>query len=141
DGRMNEKFILQELEAAAKLGITHFQLDDGWQEGLSKNSSQKAGEKWEEWETADWVPHKSRFPRGLDSIVKKAKSLNIELGLWFNPSSNNDYEPWLRDAEILMHYYNQYGIKVFKIDGVDIKNKKGEENLRKFFDHVMQNTD
>jgi hypothetical protein len=42
DGKINEKFILRELEAGAKLGITHFQIDDGWQQGLSSNSASTA---------------------------------------------------------------------------------------------------
>lgn len=29
DTKVNEAFCLQELERAAKLGITHFQIDDG----------------------------------------------------------------------------------------------------------------
>ena len=33
DTRIRESFALAELEAAARLGVTHFQLDDGWQAG------------------------------------------------------------------------------------------------------------
>lgn len=61
DSRMNETFILKEIEAASKLGITHFQLDDGWQQGLSRNSASKAGMKWDDWSKEDWNPHKSDF--------------------------------------------------------------------------------
>ena len=32
-------FILNELDAASRLGVTHYQIDDGWQQGLSRNSS------------------------------------------------------------------------------------------------------
>ena len=45
DSRINEDFILQELEAAAKLGVTHYQVDDGWQVGISSNSTLKGSLK------------------------------------------------------------------------------------------------
>lgn len=43
DTKVNEAFCLQELERAAKLGITHFQIDDGWQVGKSPNSAVAKG--------------------------------------------------------------------------------------------------
>lgn len=43
DTRVNEAFCLKELELAAKLGITHFQIDDGWQAGRSANSAYEIG--------------------------------------------------------------------------------------------------
>jgi len=36
--------------------------------------------------------------------------------------------------------YKEYGIKVFKIDGLSIPTKKAETNLRKFFDTVLVET-
>lgn len=54
DGKINERFILRELEAGAKLGITHFQIDDGWQEGLSSNSASTAGKLWDAWKPENW---------------------------------------------------------------------------------------
>jgi alpha-galactosidase len=53
DGRMSETFMLREIEAAAALGLSHVQLDDGWQAGLSKNSANRAGQRWEDWRTED----------------------------------------------------------------------------------------
>ncbi len=38
DGRLCEAFVLEELEAAKKLGVTHLCLDDGWQKGRSPAS-------------------------------------------------------------------------------------------------------
>ena len=39
DTRLGEAFALAELEAGARLGISHFQLDDGWQAGRTSNSA------------------------------------------------------------------------------------------------------
>ncbi len=140
DSRINETFVLKELELASKLGITHLQLDDGWQAGISKNSARK-GKVWDSWTLEDWKPHPDRFPNGLDPVVAKAKSLNMEIGLWFNPGKNNQYRTWQRDADILTDFYKRYGIRTFKIDGVELNEKMAEENLRKLLDKVMTDTD
>ncbi|MCL3780870.1 alpha-galactosidase [Prolixibacteraceae bacterium JC049] len=141
DGRMSEKFIMNELDKCKELGVTHFQLDDGWQAGLSHNSAFKGKNKaWAKWKVADWMPHQERFPNGLEPLVRKANRLNIQLGLWFNPSSHNDYESWENDANILIGLYKKYGIKIFKIDGMQINSKKGEENFMAFYDKVIEGT-
>lgn len=140
DSRMNEAFILNEIQKAGELGITHLQLDDGWQQGLSKNSASKAGKIWDDWTTEDWQPHKDRFPDGFESIVAMAKKHHVELCLWFNPSKRDDYANWQRDADVLIKYYEKYGIKVFKIDGLELGNFIAEKNVRSFFDRVMAAT-
>ena len=83
DSRINEKFILKELDAAAQLGITHYQIDDGWQKGTSSNSATKTNAmRWDDWELSDWDVNPTRFPsNGLTKITKKAQSLGISLGL------------------------------------------------------------
>jgi len=141
DSKMNEAFILKEIEAASKIGITHLQLDDGWQQGISKNSASKSGKKWEDWETEDWQPHTERFPNGLDPIITAAQKKGIEICLWFNPSKINSYQLWERDADILIDYYHRYDIKVFKIDGISLNDKKSESNLRQLFTKVMVATE
>lgn len=140
DSRMNEFFILEELEACARLGITHLQLDDGWQQGLSRNSASQLGYKWDDWSKEDWEPHKDRFPNGFRAILKSAKEKNIEICLWFNPGKKDDYIHWERDADILIDFYKIYGIKVFKIDGIELSSKAAEINLRKFFEKVKEAT-
>ncbi len=137
DSRMNEAFIVKEIEQASTIGITHLQLDDGWQTGLSRNSASKAGKKWDDWSTEDWQPHPKRFPNGFEPIIKTAKEKKVEICLWFNPSKTNSYQLWERDADILIEYYRRYGIKVFKIDGISFTNKQSEVNLRKLFTKVM----
>ncbi|MCT4586483.1 MAG: alpha-galactosidase [Carboxylicivirga sp.] len=142
DGRMSERFIMNELDKCKELGVTHFQLDDGWQAGLSHNSAFKGKNKaWEKWAVEDWLPHAERFPNGLEPLVKKAKKLNIQLGLWFNPSSHNDYEAWENDADILIGLYRRYDIRIFKIDGMQINNKLGEERFLKFYNKVINETE
>lgn len=141
DTKVNEAFCLQELEKAARLGITHFQIDDGWQVGKSPNSAVAKGSFKNIWDNPDyWIPDPKKYPRGLKPIVEKGKKLGIEIGLWFNPSVQHDFADWKKDAAALISLYRQYGIRVFKIDGLSIPTKRAEENLRRLFDTVLEET-
>ena len=141
DTKVNEQFCLQELEKAARLGVTHFQIDDGWQEGKSPNSAVAKGSFQNIHDNPlYWLPAKDKYPDGLGSVVGKARSLGIELGLWFNPSVQNDFEDWEKDVEAVVRLHREYGVRVFKIDGLKIPSKKAEANLRKFFDTVLEQT-
>ena len=140
DTRVNEAFCLKELELAAKLGVTHFQIDDGWQAGRSANSAYGGSFK-NIWDNPDyWTPDPDRFPNGLAPIVKRGKELGIEVCLWFNPSIQHDYADWQKDADALIALYEKYGIRTFKIDGTFFDNKLAESRLRSLYNRVMKAT-
>ncbi|MGM9757350.1 MAG: alpha-galactosidase [Candidatus Cryptobacteroides sp.] len=139
DSKVNEKFCLEEIERAARLGITLFQIDDGWQAGKSPNSAVAKGSFKNIWDNHDyWTPDKGKYPRGLAPVVSRASELGVDVGLWFNPSVQNDFEDWEKDADAILGLYKEYGIRVFKIDGLQIPTKKAETNLRNLFDKVME---
>lgn len=141
DAKVNEKFCLEELEIASRLGITLFQIDDGWQAGKSPNSAVSNGSFKDIYANSGyWTPDPVKYPNGLHPIVKRGKELGIEIGLWFNPSVQNDFADWKRDAETIIGLWKEYGIRMFKIDGLTVNNKTGEENLRKLFDMVLAET-
>lgn len=140
DGKINEQFILRELEAASRLGITHFQIDDGWQQGLSQNSASSSGKLWDAWTAEHWQPNKERFPNGLYKIIQSAKEKNISLGLWFHPTNENEYRSWKTDAGILIGLYKSAGVKYFKIDGVKLQTKEAEINFGSFLNEVKKAT-
>ncbi|WP_443946731.1 alpha-galactosidase [Pedobacter sp. AW1-32] len=141
DAKINEKFSLLELEKAAQLGISHFQIDDGWQIGKSPNSALAKGSFKNIWDNPDyWKPDPEKYPKGLSPIVKRAKELGIEICLWFNPSIQNDYADWQKDVAALVSLYHKYGIRTFKIDGLSIPTKQSEINLHKLFDGVLEQT-
>lgn len=129
DSRVNEEFILNELGVAKRLGITHYQIDDGWQQGLSRNSAASAGQLWDDWDASHWEFSTSRFPNGLMKVKETADQLGIELGLWFNPSKANNYATWKRDQDILLNLHKRYGISWIKIDGLEIGSKLSEERV------------
>lgn len=141
DAKVNEAFCLAELERAARLGVTHFQIDDGWQSGKSPNSAVAKGSFKDIWRNAGyWKPDSAKYPRGLRPVVERGRKLGIEVGLWFNPSVQHDFADWEKDAATLIGLYRDYGIRMFKIDGLAITSKLGEERLRAMFDSVMQAT-
>jgi alpha-galactosidase len=134
DGRVNESFILAELEAAASLGITHVQIDDGWQKGTTSNSvnASNAGGRWSGYyDGVDgfWVVHPERFPNGLRPIADAARERGVKLGLWFSPDSDNHFANWSKDADTLLKFWSDFGIASFKLDGIHVKSKQGETNL------------
>jgi hypothetical protein len=138
DTKVNEAFCMAELEAGARLGITHFQLDDGWQTGRSGNSALGGGTFENIWRNEKyWKPNPQKFPNGLTSLVEKGKKSGIQICLWFNPSSDNSYINWYKDADALISLYRQYGIRTFKIDGVKLTDKQSEINFRRFLDKVV----
>lgn len=141
DSRINELFILNELEAASRLGITHYQIDDGWQQGLSRNSAEKANMLWDDWSASDWDVNSIRFPNGLSKVKEKAASLGISLGLWFNPSKHENYASWQRDKDIITGLHRKHGISWIKIDGLGIGNKLSESRVQQMLQGAAEESD
>lgn len=144
DLAINEAFVKREVDAAVKLGITHLQIDDGWQSGLSTNTAVQEASKdtfWNSWSREAWEPAPHKFPNGFQAVKDYADDKGVKLGLWFNPSSENEYGFWERDADIIIGLYKKYDIIYYKIDGINIPTKKAEINLVKFFDKVFVETD
>lgn len=140
DSKVNEKFSLIEVERAGQLGITHFQIDDGWQVGKSPNSVTRGSFK-NIWDNPDyWRPDPAKYPNGLHPVVERGKELGVEICLWYNPSVQDDYADWEKDAQAMIDLYEEYGIRTFKIDGLGIPTKQSEINLRKLFDRVLEET-
>jgi hypothetical protein len=141
DTRVGEAFCISELNAASPYGITHFQIDDGWQTGLSGNTAFQEGAKKKPLNIKEyWEPDPAKFPNGLYPVVKKGKELGIEICLWFVPRNNNSGDNWETNADVLIGLYKKYGIRTFKIDGVSLPNKLAEINFRKFLDKVSIET-
>ncbi len=140
DMRVSEAFILKEIECAAEMGIDIVQIDDGWQTGLTANSKLAKSSVWgggyRDSQPDFWEINKTKFPNGLDKIVELAKEKNVQIGLWFSPDGSNDYASWELDAADLLSFYNKYGIKYFKLDGITVKSKKAEENIYKMLKAV-----
>ena len=139
DARINEAFILKEIEAGARLGVDVVQIDDGWQKGRSANSARGKG-VWNGYWAADpnfWQPDLERFPHGLEPLAKAARDRGMKFGLWFGPDSSNDAGNWQRDANRILELHRSAGIDYFKIDSVKAISTAAEANLHRFFDRVL----
>ncbi len=141
DAKINEAFCLAEIEAGAHLGITRFQIDDGWQSGKSPTAV-PSGVSFDHLLSSPdyWKLNAEKFPNGLTPVVEKGKKLGIEICLWFVPCPEESYVRWAKDAETLISLYRQYGIRTFKIDGVKMPDKTAEINFRKMLDKVVDAT-
>lgn len=138
-----EAFMLEEVAAAAKLGVDVVQIDDGWECGRTANSAAVVSQKkvWEGFWAADpnfWKVDTTRFPHGLESVIAAAAAKGMKMGLWFGPDSANDFANWRKDADLLLDIHRRLGIDYFKIDGVKARTKLSEANLRRFFQAVSE---
>jgi alpha-galactosidase len=66
-------------ERAAELGAERYVLDDGW---FRNRNDDTAG-------LGDWFVDEERYPEGLQPIIDKVHSLDMEFGIWFEPEMVN----------------------------------------------------
>ena len=142
DARINEAFLLKEVEAGAALGVDVVQIDDGWQKGRSANSVAARGKGvWNGYWAADpnfWDADPARFPNGLEKVVKAARDKGMNFGLWFGPDSSNDAANWQKDADRLLKFHREMGMNYFKIDSMKTHNAESLRNQRAMFDRMLE---
>ncbi len=142
DARINEAFLLKEVEAGAALGVDVVQIDDGWQKGRSANSVAARGKGvWNGYWAADpnfWDADPARFPNGLEKVVKAARDKGMNFGLWFGPDSSNDAANWQKDADRLLKFYREMGMSYFKIDSMKTHNALSLLRQRAMFDRMLE---
>lgn len=144
DGRIGEAFLMKELYAAEQMGITCFQIDDGWENGRTINSVEAAadGFTWcSGYYRADpdfWSVDKKRLPNGLTPITDYASAHGIRIGLWFSADAEDDYGCWERDADTLLKLHRDLGVTAFKMDGINFGSKRAEENFTRLMRKVIK---
>jgi len=142
DARINETFLLKEVEAGAALGVDVVQIDDGWQKGRSANSVAARGKGvWNGYWAADpnfWDADPARFPNGLEKVVEAARDKGMNFGLWFGPDSSDDAANWQKDADHLLKFHREMGINYFKIDSMKTHSAEALRNQRAMFDRMLE---
>lgn len=142
DAHLHPEFMQREIEAAARLGADVVQIDDGWEHGVTANSSRAAGKgAWNGFWASDpnfWDVNRERFPAGLKPLVAQAHDKGLRLGLWFAPDSAHDAANWRRDADALLKLHRALGVDFFKVDALKIESAAGEANLSKLFEAVRR---
>lgn len=143
DSRINEEFLIREIRAGAELGVDVVQIDDGWQRGRSRNSSDRTGSDgaWGNFRSVDpkfWEPCPKRLPHGLGPLVAEAEKLGLGLGLWYGPDSTDQASGWKTDADFLVSLYGKYGIRHYKIDSLSARSAEAFANQGRFFDRMLE---
>lgn len=131
---ISEAMIKAELNMAANIGLSHAQIDAGWQKGAFSALAVEARHHRGPYDIDPdfWQIDQQKFPKGFTPIMELAKGKNLRLGLWFTPDLSNDYAQWEKDAKVVTSLCGQYGFDNIKIDGVSVHSKKGEANFLKF---------
>ncbi len=143
DSRISEEFMMKEIAAGGELGVDVIQVDDGWQSGKSANSAFIKNRKdgaWSNFRAANpdfWKPDAAKFPSGLTRLVSAAKEKGMGFGLWFGPDKTDDNAAWEQDADTLLAFYRDFGIRYFKVDGIETVNQKGYANQLKMFSKML----
>jgi len=144
--RVNEKFLLDEIAAAARCGADVYQVDDGYQAGGVLGDlllyNRPVGRDF-------WRPDPVKLPHGFAPLAEAARAAGIKLSLWFAASMDRAYTDYTESAEILLDHYRKYGIDSFKLDGVIFSSHAAETNfvalLKKLFlesgGQIMANLD
>ncbi len=145
DTRINQEFLLKEIEAGAKIGVDVIQIDDGWEQGRTSNSERKAlaGKQkvWNGYWAMDpdfWKEDRVRFPDGLGFLVNKAKEKGMRFGLWYGPDSSDDAANWEKDVNCLMDFHRRLGIDYFKLDSMKLYTPLALKRNRMMFDRLQK---
>lgn len=122
--RFSEAYLLKEIAAAAAMGATHYQIDDGWQAGgtlgdITCNNRARRRDYWD--------VHPGKLPRGFKPLTALARRKGIELALWFCPDVARGYRNWEEERDLLLDLHRRHGIRLFKIDGIRCYTKDQEE--------------
>ena len=90
----DEARLMAQAEAAKKLGIERFVLDDGWMKGRHDAT---AG-------LGDWTPDPDKYPRGLGPLAAHVEGLGMQFGLWVEPEmANPDSDAYRADPDAVLH--------------------------------------
>ncbi len=140
DAHLNPQFMAAEIAAGARLGADIVQIDDGWQQGTTANSSQAHGAgAWNGFWASDpnfWSVNATRFPDGLKPLADQVRAQKMNLGLWFAPDSSDEAANWERDADALLALHRDLGANFFKVDALKISSAQSEANFARLFDKV-----
>ena len=133
-----EQFLLDEIKASGEIGADFYQIDDEWQTGKSLANLQVYNKRVRE---DFWTISQERLNGSFANIIAAADKAGIKPALWIAPSLNCEYEDWQMIAGQILDFYKKYGFTNFKIDGVLIRSKKAEDNLRTMLEYVRDQTD
>ncbi|MDA3926119.1 MAG: alpha-galactosidase [Kiritimatiellae bacterium] len=97
---IDEKRVFKLAEIAAGIGVELFVIDDGW---FAKRDNDKCS-------LGDWYPSPTKFPNGLDPMIKKINDLGMDFGIWLEPEMvSPDSELYRAHPEWVFQFENRTG--------------------------------
>jgi len=91
-GSSNEHAMAKQTEIAAKelapFGFNFMQIDDGWQDGVSRNGPRKNFTR---------VRADGPYPSGMKQTADMIRRRGLTPGIWFMPFSGTWDDPWFKD--------------------------------------------
>ena len=101
----NEEKLVALFGEAKDLGVDLFLLDDGWFGNKYPRKDDHAG-------LGDWQVTKDKLPQGIPYLVKKAKEIGVNFGIWIEPEMVNPkselaekHPDWLIQLPLRDTYY------------------------------------
>ena len=73
------KYICEMATQAADIGVERFIIDDGWFKGRDHDRAA----------LGDWVLDTTKYPDGLEPVIKHVNDLGMEFGIWVEPEMVN----------------------------------------------------
>lgn len=132
--RVNDGFVRREIDSASELGLDAVQIDDGWQKGIPDKYD---AEGLRVFEGDFWELKEDIFPYGIASLSDYARDRGIEMGLWFAPHSRGVFEHYKRDIGVLKKAYEEWKIRYFKLDMLQLESLSHSAAMLDFLDDIL----
>lgn len=125
--KVSEKFLLDEVEAASQCGAELYQADDAWQSGgllvdISGYNKLLSSKKF-------WEVNPKLWQGDLSPLKNSCRSNMLDLSLWIAPFANIAYRDWKEMAQRCLELHEKYGVRIFKVDAINLVNAEAERNL------------
>ena len=129
--RVCDEFLRKEIDSGADLGLDVVQIDDGWQTGIPDTYDESGRRVFAD---GFWELKTSIFSHGMRHIADYAAEKGVSLGLWFAPESRNVFEKIVRDLDVLKKAYDEWGIRYYKLDMLQLTTQKHCDRMLDFLD-------
>lgn len=134
--RVCQEFVLKEIDAGSDIGIDIVQIDDGWQTGSTADTTRRDADGQREFVGDFWDLAEDRFPDGMKHVTDYAHARNIRTGMWFAPDSHSNFALLDRDLEVLRKAYDEWGIRFFKLDMYNIRNRMDQARFLELLHNI-----
>lgn len=130
---INEEGMHQMMRDIKDMGGELFVMDDGW-------FGDKYPRNRDTCSLGDWVVDKRKLPNGIPGLVKAAKEIGIDFGIWYEPEMTNStselfesHPEWVVKADNRNLVYGRGGTQLV----LDLANPKVQDFIVGLFDQLM----